>query len=168
MHAFRKLEQKKFNSLKEGGPAVGVLKYPTGCRIVKMCQVEEGVEWFLAEVTFTDERPKKIQIEHIVLKLFEIHYGMAYLYENPKLLEENRVFAVMNSYGDTWLYRKDTSENCGIRQDYYGEMDFEKDYVNVEALFPFLGIEVPYGEYGEVYYDYNTKKEKIPQTQEND
>lgn len=69
-------------------------------------------------------------------------------------MEENRVFAVIRETGDITIYRKDVREENGIRSDWWGYKNFETDYDNVEALFPYIDVYVPYGEYGEVYHTY--------------
>lgn len=112
---------------------------------------KNDVLWFLAEITFTPE--KKIHIEHVVLRLYDVHYGYSYLYENPKLLENNRIFAVIKEDGDTRIYKRDEKEMNGIR-DWYFALNLEIDYDNCEELFPYMDDYVPFGEYGKVYYEY--------------
>lgn len=119
--------------------------------------MQNDVLCFLAEITFTHGH--KIHIEHVVLRLYEVHYGLSYLYENPKLLENNRMFAVIKGNSDTWIcdtwiYRKDVSEKCGIGGRWYGAMNLETDYDNYEELFSYMEDSVSYGDYGKVYYEY--------------
>lgn len=114
--------------------------------------------WFLAEITFTND--KKIHIEHVVLRLYDIHYGYSYLYENPELLENNRIFAVIKENGDTWIYKKDETEEDGIHGKWYGAKNLENDYDNPDALIPYCDDYVPYGEYGKVYYEYKQEDTK--------
>lgn len=111
-----------------------------------------GVLWFLVEVTFTED--DKIHIEHVILRLYDIHYGLSYLYENPELLENGRIFAVIRENGDTRFYRKDEREKTGIGYFGFRESNLETDYDNVEELFPYMDDYVPFGEYGKVYYEY--------------
>lgn len=110
------------------------------------------VLWFLAEITFTADG--KIHIEHVISRLYDVHYGFSYLYENPKILENNRLFAVIKENGDTWIYRKDAREETGIGGGWYKAAHLEKDYDNPEALFPYCDEYVPFGEYGIIHYKY--------------
>ena len=112
---------------------------------------KNNVLWFLAEITFTPEH--KIHIEHVICRLYDVHYGYSYLYENPKLLEDNRKFAVIKENGDTYIYWKRKNALNGI-EDWYKAAHLEKDYDNPEALFPYIDEYVPFGEYGKIHYEY--------------
>lgn len=103
-------------------------------------------------VTFTKER--KIHIEHVVCRLYDVHYGISYLYENPIMLEENRLFAVIRETGDTWIYKKDNSRESGIYGEWIGIRDLKKDYDNCEELFPYIDEYVPFREYGIIHKQY--------------
>jgi hypothetical protein len=113
---------------------------------------KNNVLWFLAEITFTPD--EKIHIEHVVLRLYDVHYGYSYLYENPKLLENNRIFATIKEDGDIRIHQKDEKEMNGISNDWIGALNLEVDYENPEALLPYCDDYVPFGEYGKVYYEY--------------
>lgn len=113
---------------------------------------KNNVLWFLAEITFTTDG--KIHIEHVVLRLYDVHYGYSYLYENPKLLDNNRIFATIKEDGDARIHRKDENAINGISNDWYGALNLETDYDNPEVLFQYCDDYVPFGEYGKVYYKY--------------
>lgn len=113
---------------------------------------KNDVLWFLAEVTFTKE--EKIHIEHVVCRLYDVHYGISYLHKNPKMLKDNRVFAVIKENGDTWIYNKDDNDRSGICCRWIGALHLEEDYDNCEALFPYIDEYVPFGEYGIIHKQY--------------
>lgn len=109
--------------------------------------------WFLAEVKITKE--KKLHIEHVICRLYDVLDGIEYIYKNKTILNNNRLIAIIKEDGDTRIYRQDKQESIGFSECIFKCANLESDYDNCEELFPYCDEYVEHEQgYGVIHYKY--------------
>jgi len=114
--------------------------------------MEKEVLWFLAEVAMISD---KFHIVHPICRMEDILDGIDYIWRHPIILEEERRIAIIRDTGEMWLYRKD--KITGKPVDGFLDLDLEKDYDNIEVLFPLLDdpLDDPIEyRYGKIHHSY--------------
>lgn len=113
---------------------------------------KNDILWFLVEVKLMAN--DKIHIEKVICRIYDIHYGLDYIYNNKKILNDNRLIAIIKENGDTWICKKDETEDIGFRY-ILKCANLETDYDNCEILFPYCDEYIEYGqEHGIIYHEY--------------